>query len=341
MKIQDLEQVHVRGIFCRSLRLELVAGLGFALAIPALAFATENQGMATQTSLVAETQVQGGHTQATLSVHVLGADGQPATGTVNILDHGKPLAGIALNSEGSAKTALAISGSAHDLTAVYAGDSTHRLSTSSNTEVKAMASASSSTFDYEASVSPASLTLKAGQVTGNTATLTLTPSNASTLTTPVFITLDCTAGLPDESSCTPYPATLEILPTSTAATAPTATLTFVTVAASGTTSRNQDPLARVRPYALAVIFPGALGLAGLAWGTRRRRWLSRLSMMALVGMVVMVGATGCNPRYGYLNHAPNSNIATPSGSYTVTISAQTSDGVTATNRTTSMALTIN
>jgi hypothetical protein len=39
-----LEQVRVRGLICRGLRLELVAAFSIALAVPALAVARENSG---------------------------------------------------------------------------------------------------------------------------------------------------------------------------------------------------------------------------------------------------------------------------------------------------------
>jgi hypothetical protein len=83
-----------------------------------------------------------------------------------------------------------------------------------------------------------------------------------------------------------------------------------------------------------------LGLGGLAWGARRRRWLQRLSLMALVGLVATLGTTGCNPRYYYYNHGPGDPPATPSGTYTVTIAGQSSNGVTAITNTTTFQLTV-
>ena len=74
----------------RGLRLEMVAGLGIALSMPALAWAAESaQGLATQTALTAETRDQGGHTKATVAVTVTGEDGLPASGAVVIRDHGR------------------------------------------------------------------------------------------------------------------------------------------------------------------------------------------------------------------------------------------------------------
>jgi hypothetical protein len=92
--------------------------------------------------------------------------------------------------------------------------------------------------------------------------------------------------------------------------------------------------------AWAFLLPGALGLGGLAWGVRRRPWLNRLSLLALLGLVTMLGTTACNPRYNYEHHGPPANPATPAGTYTVYVTAQSSNGVTAITNSTTMALTV-
>ena len=59
----------MRGIIRRCLRLELVAGLGIALALPAAAIAAENtRALTTETTLTVEAQEQDGHTQANVTV---------------------------------------------------------------------------------------------------------------------------------------------------------------------------------------------------------------------------------------------------------------------------------
>jgi hypothetical protein len=68
--------------------------------------------------------------------------------------------------------------------------------------------------------------------------------------------------------------------------------------------------------------------------------LSRLSLIALVGLVSVLGATACAPRYNYYNHGPPFNLPTPAGSYTLQITAQSSNGVNATTHTTPFALTV-
>jgi hypothetical protein len=83
-----------------------------------------------------------------------------------------------------------------------------------------------------------------------------------------------------------------------------------------------------------------MGLGGLAWGARRRAWLSRMALIALVALVTMLGTTGCNPRYYYFNHGPPTNLPTPAGTYTVTVTGQSSDGITAITQSTTMVLTV-
>jgi hypothetical protein len=324
-----LEQVHVRGIFCRGLRLELVAGLSIALAMPALALAAESaRGLATQAALTAETRDQGGRTQATVAVTVNGEDGLPATGAVAISDHGAQLAGAALNAQGQASIVLALPAGDHSLTAVYAGDATHQGSISQATGVRAQ---TSSTPNFLVSVAPATLSLTAGQ--SGTVTASVTPQNCAALTAPMFVTLSC-SGLPDQAACTFTPENVEILPNATAPLA--STMVIVTQTASSASAAHP----RSNSVAWAFLLPGALGLGGLAWGARRRPWLNRLSLLGLLGLVTMLGTTACNARYDYFNHGPPQNPATPAGTYTVTLTAQSSNGVTAITNSTTMALTV-
>src|ERR1700723_1259299 len=91
----------------RGLRLELIAGLGIALSMPALAFAGQNApGISTETALQEEMHDQAGHTQANLTVTVTAEDGLPATGAVVVSDQGRQQAGAALNKQGQATLVL-------------------------------------------------------------------------------------------------------------------------------------------------------------------------------------------------------------------------------------------
>jgi hypothetical protein len=305
----------------RGLRLEVVAGLGIALSMPALACAAEAaQGLATQTAMSAETRDQGGRTKATVAVTVTGEDGLPAAGAVVVKDHGRDLSGAVLDAAGQTKITLSLPAGDHLLRAVYMGDATHRSSTSSLAGVQAQASAAT-TPTFSVSVAPASLTLTAGQT--GTVIVSITPENAASLASPMFVTLSC-AGLPDQSSCTFTPENIEILPKTTIPLTSSMVISTQKASAALTSPMMHKDSS---PVAWAFLLPGALALAGLAWGGRRRRWLSRLSLLALV--VSVLGTTACNPRYNYLHHGPPVNPATPSGTFTLDVRGQSSNGVTA------------
>jgi hypothetical protein len=300
-----------------------------AVAIPALAAASTQ---ATQTRLSADIRDQNDRAQAVLSITVAGEDGLPASGAVTIEDEGKPLAGVALNADGTAQVTLELPPGSHALQAVYAGDAVHKTSISELTAISALTSGAPG---FSLTISPPSLTLTAGQT--GTVIVSVTPVNGSALTAPMFVTLSC-SGLPDQSSCTFTPENVEILPNATAA---IASSMVVTTQATGTRGFVAPPArAGSSPVAWAVLLPGAFSLAGLAFAVRRRRWLSRISLVALVGFVAVLSATACAPRYNYFNHGPPYNLPTPSGTYTVTIAAQTSNGVTASTQTVPFALTV-
>ena len=314
--------------------------------LPAAAAA---QQIATHTTLAVETSEQGGHTQATATVAVTAADGLPASGVVIIEDGDRQLAEAVLNARGAAVPVFSLPGGDHDLRAVYAGDASH-LSSASATS--AATGQTSSTPGFTLSLTPvAPSTLPLALTAGNSGTIAVTvvPEDNAALTSPMFVTLSC-SGLPSESSCTFTPESVEILPTTPAtcpsnsppsACPPLSSMLLQTVAASGAkVVRPGFPGSAGRPVAWAILLPGMLGLGGLAWGARRRRWLQRLALLALVGLVTTLGTTACKPLYDYYKHGPQPNPATPSGTYTVTITAQATNGVTAITNNTTMVLTV-
>ncbi len=201
----------------------------------------------------------------------------------------------------------------------------------SNSSVSPLTATTGTTPDFSISVAPASLTLKQGQ--SGSAVVSVTPINAASLTGPMFVTISC-SGLPDQSSCTFTPENIEI-PVGAAAPIPSS-MVLATQAASLTKLENRE----THPVDWAVMFPGVLALGGLAFGVRRSRFLSRIILVALVAFVTTLGATGCAPLYNYRNHGPSPNRPTPAGTFTVTITAQSSNGVTATSHPTTLALTV-
>jgi hypothetical protein len=327
----DLEHLDVRWTWGRGVRRQLVAGLGFALALPALTMAAQSSNVvATETALTADTQDLNGRTETTLTISVTGKDGQAAQGPVVISDNGKQIAGVVLGADGRVTTTLSLTPGAHSLSASYAGDVTHQASTSLAEPVAAATPAAPS---FGITVAPATVTLTPGQ-SGNVVA-TITPVNASSLTAPLFVTLSC-SGLPDEATCTFTPQNVEILPNQTSVI--TSSMVLTTEAGN---SRLEPPLNRdTTRTALAILLPGSLGLAGLAFGARRKRWLSRISLLAMVALIGVLGTAGCNPLYDYRNHGPSPTLPTPAGTFNLLVVAQSSNGVTAFTTNAKMVLTV-
>ena len=317
-------------MFCRGLRLTLAAALGVALATPSHAAAVAGPQQATQTTLLVDTRDVNGRTEANVFVAVSGADGLPAAGSISILDQGKPLAGFTLDPRGQATEVLTLAPGDHSLSAVYIGDGSHLTSKSEITPVGADATATPS---FTVSIAPGTLSLAQGQ--SGSAVVSVTPVNAAALSSPMFVTISC-SGLPDQSACTFTPENIEIPIGETAAI--NSTMVIATQTGTLTNAKNESHR-DARPIAWAV-FPGVLALAGLAFGAGRRRFLSRIVLVAMLTLVTMLGATACSPLYNYRNHGPTHNLPTPAGSYTVKVAAQSSNGVTANTQYTSLALTV-
>ena len=244
---------------------------------------------------------------------------------------GKPLAGVVLDAAGRATATIDLAGGDHGLFRRLHRRLGHLGSSSEVTPVHAV---SGSTPDFSVSIAPATLSLKQGQ--SGSATVSITPVNAASLTAPMFVTISC-AGLPDQSACTFTPENIEIPVGATAAIDGSLVLST-----QATSLARAEPNAKrgAQPIALAVLLPGAFVLGGIAFGARRRRFLSRLVLLSLVAFVSVLGTVACAPLYNYHNHGPPYNLPTPAGSYSVTIAAQSSNGVTATTHTTTIALTV-
>ncbi len=335
----SLELVYVRGK-----NLVWVAGLGMALAIAALpAAAATSQSVATATTL---NVIATGSAQATATVTVMDAAGLPAAGAVSIVEGDRILAETTLNVSGQATAAVTLPSGSHELRAVYSGDAAHLSSTSPTVDAQADAGTTPGFAISLAPVSPTSfpMVLKAG--TSGTAQVTVTPQNNTSLTAPMFVTLSC-SGLPNQSSCTFTPATVEILPTtpasctagSPASACPPVSSMLVQTEAGGTTGRGAVERT-CKPVAWAFLLPGVLGLGGIAFGARRRMWLSRLALVAMLGLLTTLGATGCAPLYRYYQHGPGDTPATPAGTYNITVTAQSSNGVSAITTNTTLVLTV-
>jgi hypothetical protein len=255
----------------------------------------------------------------------------PAKGSIAVTDQGRPLAGFFLNAAGSATATLDLAPGDHTLSAVYIGDQLHQGSRSAVSPIHAVAG---TTPDFSVSIAPATLSLKQGQA--GSALVSVTPVNAASLTAPMFVTMSC-SGLPDQTACTFTPENIEVPIGAT--TAINSSMVIATQAGTLKTGKANSPRV-ARPVAWAVMLPSTLALVGFAFGARRRRFLSRLVLLATLAFVTILGATACSPLYNYNNHGPTPNLPTPTGTYKVTVAAQSSNGVSATTHTTTIALTV-
>jgi hypothetical protein len=308
--------------------------------------AAHAQSVNTTTALTAQSSAASSCSLTSLAVTVTGNTGTPA-GTVAIEDDAgsgtTTLASATLSSSGQASFSFALAKGSHSLSAVYAGNTTFIGSTSLPAAVDVSSQCDASFVVTLSSLTPSAtaantLNLTAGQTGTGTVTITPLQTYVSTLTAPAFVTISC-SGLPDQATCNFTPEKIEILPLQNAGS--TSLMEIQTVAASTTSvSPASRPGKGPSPIAWAFLLPGALGLGGLAWGARRR-WLSQLSLMALIGLVTLLGATGCNPRYDYQHHGPGPNSATPAGTYTIKVTAQSSDGVSAVKDSTTFVLVVN
>ncbi len=325
----------------RSLRLEMVAGLGMALLLLLPVSAASAQGISTTTTMTAQSATSSSCSLTTLTVGVTSTTGVPAgTVTINDASSGSPvsLGSKTLNSSGQTTFVFALANGVHTLSAVYTGNTAYNTSASVAIS-QTVSSQCTASFAVTVSGLSPSNTLTAGQAGTATITVTPLPSFVPALGgTPAFITLSC-SGLPNQASCTFSPENVEILPAQNEGM--TSSMVLQTQAAG--TAKAMPPASQSNgsgPVAWAILLPGVLGLGGLAWGARRRAWLSRLSLVALVGFVAMLGTTACNPRYDYYHHAPPTNLPTPSGTFTVTVTGQSSNGISAVTQNTTFTLTV-
>jgi hypothetical protein len=340
----------MRRLAQRGMVVALAAGITAVLA--AAAAMAQSAGIATHTTLATETQQIGGHMVMTYSASVLDEDGAPATGIVQLREQGRNLASAALNSEGKAELlADGLTAGDHALRVVYGGDATHAGSLSETAVVHSDAAAAPG---FVLSISPGALPA-AGQTLapGNSGDVTATITSVNGFTG--FVSLSCAGApvspgsytdnaLPVGVTCTFTPANLQVTSAVASSSNPTVVsyLTVQTTAPAGQNAGSHNPKATrdrdaVSPLALAVLLPGVIGFGLLG---RKRKLFNRVAMLLMVGTVSLLGTTACNARYKYLNHPPTANDGTPPGAYTLTVWAQTSNGVTASEQPVSLALTV-
>jgi Bacterial Ig-like domain (group 3) len=281
---------------------------------------------ATTTSLAIATQDSSGRTQATFDVNVVSPNGAP-TGTVSVMKGDYSLGSAVLDANGHAKLSVdALPSGTQKITAVYNGDNAHAASSSL---MKPLDSTTSGVADYTIQALSTSFSIAPGDTASTT--VTVTPENGFNQ----FVSFSC-SGLPPVSSCVFTPATVS----TAAGTAISATLTIQTTALSGSTG-SKASLVPAKPSGLfyALAFPGVLALVGIGGVRKRRHFAGQLLCMALL-LGASLGLTACSQRYDYFHHGPGVNTGTPAGTYPITVTASSDNGLAETSHTLTLTLTI-
>ena len=304
-------------------------GMGLALATGLAATAQT----VTHTTMTAETSEVSGKTVATFTTTVLDADGTPASGVVTLTERGHNISAAVLDADGKAQIKLdGLATGDHNLTAVYSGNSTHATSQSESLAVHPEVTA---TPDFTLGIAPTSLTVKVGS--SGTVQATITPVNGFT----GFISLSCAGPpgattLPVGVTCTFAPANLQVTAPTTANPSAVATANM-SLQTAGPQAHYRAPETGSRsPLVLAILLPGVLGLGLLG---RKRKLFGGATLLLMIGAITLLGASACSARYRYLNHGPTFG-GTATGTYTIQVIAQTSNGVTASEHTQTLTLTV-
>ncbi len=246
-----------------------------------------------------------------LTARVTGlAGGAAPTGSIYFFDGTTQLGIIPVSATGGATfTTTALAVGTHNITADYAGDNTYATSISPVQVVTVLYPG-----NYSLSAAPTPLTVTIG--TTGTITLTATPTpNATGGAYAGAVGVSCT-GLPIYATCAFAPSIIQCDGTGSAI---TSTVNIVTEAGF---AQNQTPF-ESSTVRFALLPGGALFLLLGVTGLRRRRKLllsTRALTVALVCALglMLSGLTACG------SHAP---LATPSGTYTVTINGAGSGNI--------------
>jgi hypothetical protein len=172
---------------------------------------------------------------------------------------------------------------------------------------------------FTVAATPTSLSTAVGGFASSV--VTVTPVNGFN----AYVSLSCT-GLPYDTTCNFTPLSVPASCTTSAGgvqtcTPGTSVMQIQTLAPSPGPRVGNAGDAGMPAYAF--VFPAVFGLAGLG-ACKRRAWRNlALGMLAFAGAM---GMTACSQRYNYLNHGPPGNLGTPTGSYIVTVDAQSSNG---------------
>jgi Bacterial Ig-like domain (group 3) len=290
--------------------------LGMVAGFTSSAAAAENTA-ATRTALAVATNNAGPRTRVTLTAHVSADAAGAPSGAVNFRSGETDLGSAFLDSQGNAAVETDnLPDGDHQVVAIYQGAAGYVRSLSTPAQVHANVS---TVAGFTVAATPTTLSTAVGGFV--TSVVTVTPVNGFN----AYVSLSC-SGLPYDTTCTFTPVNVQASCTTSAAgvqtcTPGTSSMQIQTLAPSpGPRAENAGGVGMGR---YAFIFPALFGLAGLG-ASKRRAWRNlALAMLAFAGAM---GMTACSQRYNYLNHGPPGNTGTPTGSYAITVDAQSSNG---------------
>jgi hypothetical protein len=290
--------------------------LGMAAGFTGSAAAAENTAT-TRTELSVATNNAGPRTRVTLTAHVSADAASALSGAVNFRSGQMDLGSAFLDSQGNAALETDnLPAGDHQVVANYQGGAGYVSSLSTPEQVHANVS---TVAGFTVAATPTTLSTAVGGFVSSV--VTVTPVNGFN----AYVSLSC-SGLPINTTCTFTPVNVAASCTTSTSGVQTCTpgissMQIQTLAPSpGPRAANAGDAGMQR---YAFIFPALFGLVGLG-ACKRRAWRNlALGMLALAGTM---GMTACSQRYNYLNHGPPGNTGSPTGNYTVTVDAQSSNG---------------
>jgi sugar lactone lactonase YvrE len=235
---------------------------------------------------------------AVLTATVNSSAGVP-TGTVTITDNSTSLGNAPVNASGVATLTVTLTGGSHALVAVYNGDA--NFATFSSATINAQLA------NFTVSSQPANATIRTGQMT--TFTISITP--AAGFTSPV--TLSC-SNVPTAAACSFSQSTV----TPNGATVSTMMTFRTSMTASG------GPFGpRTAPFQPIFLLIGILAVWQL-WLWRNRRLLQPRWLTACAILTIVFLGIGCASGPSSGSSGSGSSQTTPPGTYAVTVTGSTS-----------------
>jgi hypothetical protein len=235
---------------------------------------------------------------AVLTATVNSSAGTP-TGTVTITDNSTSLGNAPVNASGVATLTVTLTGGSHALVAVYNGDANFATFSSATINVQLA--------NFTVSSQPANATIRTGQMT--TFTISITP--AAGFTSPV--TLSC-SNVPTAAACLFSQSTL---------TPNSATISTIMTFRTSLTASGGPFGPRVAPFRPIFLLIGILAVWQL-WLWRNRRLLQPKWLTACAILTIVFLGIGCASGPSSGTSGSGSSQTTPPGTYSVTVTGSTS-----------------